>query len=58
MLQNDGDIDEDLSYKIKVDWLKWRQVSSVLCDPRVSLKLKVKFYRTVIRPVMLYRAEC
>jgi hypothetical protein len=58
MLQKNGDIDEDLSHKIKAVWLKWRQVSGVLCDPRVPLKLKVKFYRTVIRPAMLYRAEC
>jgi hypothetical protein len=58
MLQKDGDIDEDLSHRIKVIWLKWRQVSGVLCDPRVSLKLKGKFYRTVIRPAMLYGAEC
>jgi hypothetical protein len=30
----------------------------VLCDPRVALKLKGKFYRTAIRPAMLYGAEC
>jgi hypothetical protein len=58
MLQKDGDIDEDLSHKIKVGWLKWRQASGVLCDPKVPLKLKVKFYRTVIRPAMLYGVEC
>jgi hypothetical protein len=40
MLQNDGDIDEDVSHRIKAAWLKWRQVSGVLCDPRVSLKLR------------------
>jgi hypothetical protein len=39
MLQKDGDIDEDLSHRIKVGWLKWRQASGVLCDPRVPLKL-------------------
>jgi hypothetical protein len=58
MIQKDGDIDEDLSHKIKAGCLKWRQASSVLCDPMVPLKLKGKFYRTTIRPVMLYGAEC
>jgi hypothetical protein len=29
-----------------------------LRDPRVPLKLKGKFYRTAIRPAMLYGAEC
>jgi hypothetical protein len=54
MLQKDMDIDEDVSHRIKVDWLKWCQASDVLCDPRLPLKLKGKFYRTVIRPTMLY----
>jgi hypothetical protein len=58
MLQKDGDIDEDLSHRIKSSWLKWRQASGVLCDPKVPLKLKGKFYRTAIRPAMLYGAEC
>jgi hypothetical protein len=58
MLQKNGDIDKDVSYRIKVGWLKWRQASGVLCDPRVPLKLKDKFYRTVIQLTMLYGAEC
>jgi hypothetical protein len=57
MLQKNGDIDEDVSHRIKAGWLKWRQASGVLCDPRVPLKLKDKFYRTAIRPVMLYGVE-
>jgi hypothetical protein len=58
MLQKDGDIDEDVSHRIKASWLKWHQVSDVLCDPRVPLKLKGKFYRTAIRPAMLYGVGC
>jgi hypothetical protein len=58
MLQKNGDIDEDVSHRIKVGWLKWRQASGVLCDPRVPLKLKDKFYRTAIRLAILYGAEC
>jgi hypothetical protein len=58
MLQNNGDIDEDVSHRIKAGWLKWRQASAVLGDPMVPLKLKGKFYRTVIRPDILYGVEC
>jgi hypothetical protein len=38
--------------------LKWCQASGILCELRVPLKLKGKFYRIVIRPTMLYRIEC
>jgi hypothetical protein len=58
MLQKDGEIDEDVSHRIKVGLLKWHQASGVLCDSRVPLKLKGKFYRTAIRPAILYGAEC
>uniref|UniRef100_A0A8I6YFU2 Reverse transcriptase domain-containing protein n=1 Tax=Hordeum vulgare subsp. vulgare TaxID=112509 RepID=A0A8I6YFU2_HORVV len=58
MLQKDGDIDEDVGHRIKAGWMKWRQASGVLCDKRVPQKLKGGFYRTTIRPAMLYGAEC
>ncbi|RCV37508.1 hypothetical protein SETIT_8G068600v2 [Setaria italica] len=38
--------------------MKWRQASGILYDKRVQLKLKGKFYRTVIRPAMMYGVEC
>ena len=58
MLQSDGEIDEDVSHRIKAGWVKWRQASGVLCDRKVPQKLKGKFYRTAIRHAMLYEAEC
>ena len=58
MLHRDGDIDADVSHRIKVGWIKWRQAFSILYDKRVPQKLKGKFYRTAIRPAMLYGAEC
>ncbi len=33
-------------------------VDDSLCDKRVPQKLKGKFYRTAVRPAMLYGAEC
>ena len=58
MLQRDGDIDADISHRIKARWIKWRQASGILYDKRVPQKLKGKFYRTTIRQAMLYGAEC
>ena len=36
MLQRDGDIDADVSHRIKAGWIKWRQASGILCNKRVS----------------------
>ena len=58
MIQGNGEIDEDVSHRIGAGWLKWRLTSGILCDKKVSPKLKVKFYRVVVHPAMLYRAEC
>jgi len=45
-------------YVIRKYRLKWRRGLSVLCDKKVLLKLKGKFYRTTVRPTMLYGTEC
>ena len=58
IIQQNGDIDEDISHRIRVGWKKWKSASGVLCDKRVPLGLKGKVYRMVVRPVVLYGSEC
>ena len=58
IIRNDGEIENDIVHRIKSGWLKWRSASGVLCDRRIPMKLKGKFYRTAIRPAMLYGSEC
>jgi len=58
IVQNDGEIEADVNHRIQAGWLKWRRASGVLCDKKVPLKLKGKFYRTAVRPAMLYGTEC
>ncbi|XP_070042174.1 uncharacterized protein [Nicotiana tomentosiformis] len=53
-----GEIDEDVTHRIGVGWMKWRLASGVLCDTRVPLILKGKFYKVVVRSAMIYGVEC
>ncbi|KAM2851653.1 hypothetical protein PS2_027746 [Malus domestica] len=58
ILQKNEKLDGDLNHRIQAGWMKRKSASSVLCDCRRLLKLKGKFYRTAIRPAMLYGTEC
>ncbi|KAK3522431.1 hypothetical protein QTP86_010638 [Hemibagrus guttatus] len=43
--------------EVKAGWNGWRKVSGVLCDRRISARIKGKVYRTVVRLAMLYGLE-
>ncbi|KAM2423333.1 hypothetical protein ACFX1W_021073 [Malus domestica] len=58
ILQENGELDGDLNHRIQAGWMKCKSASGVLCDRRRPLKLKGKFYRTAIKPAMLYGTEC
>ena len=58
IIQQNGDIDEDINQHIKADWIKWKNASGVRCDKRMHVKLKGKVYRVVVRPTVLYGVEC
>nr|GEX60239.1 hypothetical protein [Tanacetum cinerariifolium] len=58
VIHRSGRIDDDVAHRIRAGRTKWRAASGVLCDWRIPLKLKVKFYKVAIRPAMLYGSEC
>ncbi|KAL5123966.1 Craniofacial development protein 2 [Glycine soja] len=58
VIQDDGQIEGDVNHRIQAGWMKWRKASGVLCDAKVPIKLKGKFYRTAVRPAILYGTEC
>ncbi|XP_016461338.1 uncharacterized protein LOC107784688 [Nicotiana tabacum] len=58
IIQGNKEIDEEVTHRIRAGWMKWRLIFGVLCDKNVPLRLKGKFYKVVIRPTLLYGAEC
>lgn len=58
IIQSNGEIDEEVAHRIGAGWLKWRLASCVLCNRNVPPILIGKFYKAVVRPAMLYGAEC
>ena len=58
IVEERGDIDEDISHRIRPGWQKWRKTCGVLCDKKIPFRLKGRVYRMVVRPALLYGAEC
>src|ERR1700761_1095214 len=57
-VEEGGELDREVERKVQAGWCKWREASGILCDKRVSLKLKGKYYCSVVRPAMIYSSEC
>jgi hypothetical protein len=58
MVQEDGEIEREVTGRIQAGWAKFRMASGVLCDRKIPMKLKGKFYSTAVRPAMMYGSEC
>ena len=56
-MAENGDLDAEMTHRIQTGWQNWKRVSGILCDRRISLRVKGKVYKTVVRPAMMYGAE-
>ena len=56
-VQGNGECDREVKKRIQAGWNGWRRVSGVICDKRISAKVKGKMYKTVVRPAILYGLE-
>ena len=56
-ISSDGRCEEEVRRRIQAGWMNWKKVSGVLCDRKLSARVKGKMYRSVVRPAMLYGME-
>ena len=52
-----GGCEVEVESRIKASWGKWKEVSGVVCNKKMPMKLKAKIYSTVLRPVLIYGSE-
>ena len=53
----DGSCEEEVRRRMQAGWQSWRRVSGVLCDRKLSARLKGKIYKCAVRPAVLYGME-
>ena len=49
--------EEEVRRRIQAGWMSWRKMSGILCDRKLSAKVKGKMYKSVVRPTILYGME-
>ncbi|KAK3554949.1 hypothetical protein QTP86_001870 [Hemibagrus guttatus] len=56
-VQSNGECGKEVKKQVQAGCNGWRKVSGVLCDRKISARIKGKVYRTVVRAAMLYGLE-
>jgi len=57
VIAEEGGTEKAVRKRVKEAWHKWREVSWAILDKKIPLKLKMKVYKSIIRPVLLYGGE-
>ena len=57
LVDETGSVEGEIKSRIQSGWKNWREMSGILCDRKVPVKLKGKVYKTAVRPAMLYGIE-
>ena len=56
-MTEDGELDVEINHRVQCGWNAWRKLTGVLCDKKISARLKGKVYKTAVRPAMTYGSE-
>ena len=56
-VSSNGRCEKEVRRRIQAGWMSWRKVSGLLCDWKLSAKVKGKMCTSVVRLTMLYGME-
>ena len=58
LFTSEGASQADVNNRIRIGWMKWKEVSGVMCDRKMPVELKNKVLKTIIKPAMTHGSEC
>ena len=56
-VQSNGECGREVKKRVQAGWNGWRRMSGVICDRRVSARVKGKVYKVAVRSAMSYGLE-
>ena len=56
-VQESGSCEREVKKRVQAGWNGWRKVSGVICDKRLSARVKGKVYSLMVRPAMIFQFE-
>ncbi|KAK3570848.1 hypothetical protein QTP86_028265 [Hemibagrus guttatus] len=56
-VQSNEECGKEVKKRVQAGWNGWRKMWGVLCERKISARIKGKVYRTVVRAAMLYGLE-
>ena len=58
VISTEGGAQKAVTSRIRSTWKKFKEVSSVICGRSISLKVRCTLYKSYVRNVLTYGAEC
>ena len=58
LFTSEGGSQADDNNRIRVGWMKWKEVSGVMCDRKMPVESKDKVFKSIIRPAKTQGSEC
>ena len=59
LFTSEGGTEADVNNMIRIGWMKWKEVSGIVCDRNMSVELNDKVFKTITKPAMTYYGyEC
>ena len=56
-VQSNGECSREVKRRVQAGWNGWRRATGVICDRKISARMKGKMYKVLVRPAVMYGLE-